>query len=281
MRSFRFILALLLAFTVTDANAFIHHKLVGISAPSGTPPPSWSNTYSCKYAGTSTSTAARTNWGQPSAWCLNPAANAYSFSFWFRSNTGGSENPDGALLTAANQAGNSHMRTATSGTAITSIYAGGNFVSGGCSASITANTWTLVTYAFDGAGNAKMYVGNTSTSCITFSTVGTQTCTMDFLFNTLRGSDNTNVAFGEWGTPHMDEFTVWDTEVTGTDHQAMIDGSGHAVDPTTHSLAGNLIDYYRCGDDPSDSSTTLYDQIGSVNGTHSGSDGLTYVTNVP
>lgn len=248
-------------------------------APSG---PTWSNDYSCKYAGTATATAGRTNFGQPTDWCVNLAANARSFSWWFRSNTGAGQDASGALLTSADQSSNSHFRTGTSGTAVNNNYAGGQFIFTSCSATVTANTWTLITVAFDGSTGVKMYVGNTSTSCIgAFTGVGTQLCTRDFIFNTLRSTTNADTAFGEWGTPNLDELTVWNAELSGTDHQALIDGSGRAVDPSTHAHAADLTAYYRCGDDPSDSSTTLNDQIGSWDGTHSGTDGVTYQTDVP
>lgn len=276
----RYLLALLaLAVSPTPtADAFVHHHMVALRGPSGG---SWSNTYSCKYAGSATSTAGRTNWGQPAAWCLNPSTNAFSFSFWFRANSGGSENVDGALFTSAGTSSNSHFRSGTSGTALNSNYVGGQFVYTACSTTLTANTWYLATYATDGAGGFKIYVGNSSTSCIgSFTGVGTDTCTRDFLFNTLRGSTNADVAFGEWGTPNMDELTVWNTELSGTDHVNLQSG-GHAIDPSTHAKAANLINYYRCGDDADDSSTLLDDQIGSDDGTHSGSDGVTYSTAVP
>jgi len=264
---------------LVDAYAFLHHKLLSrkTTASGG----SWSNTKSCKYAGTATGTAARTNWGQPTAWCVNLSTNALSFSYWFKSNTGGANNADGALLTAADSSSNSHMRMGTSGTAINNLYAGGQFVYTSCSATITANTWTLVTMAFDGSGGVKVYVGNSSTSCIgAFTGVSTDLCTRDFMFNTLRGSTNADVSFGEWGTPNLDEMTVWSVALSGTDHTNLI-SSGHAIDPTTHAQAGSLIAYYRCGDDATDSTTLLNDQIGAVDGTHSGSDGVTYPSDVP
>lgn len=281
MRPLRYLLALL-ALSIAPAipaDAFVHHHMVGLKPPAGGS--SWSNAKSCKYAGTATGTAGRTNWGQPTDWCVRLDNNARTFSFWFKSNTGGSNNADGALLTSADQSTNSHMRLGTSGTAINNVFAGGQFVYTSCSATITANTWTLVTMSYDGAGNVSLFVGNNSTSCIgTFSGVGTDTCTRDFIFNTLRASTNSDTAFGEWGTPNMDEMTVWSTSFSGTDHTALI-SSGHAIDPSTHSKAANLIAYYRCGDDVADSSTTLNDQVGSVDGTHSGSDGVTYPSDVP
>lgn len=267
------LLAALIAF------GFNHHARVTMKTSGGAP--AWVNTYSCRYAGTATASAGRTNWGQPAAWCTDPSANAYSFSFWFRSNTGGANNADGALLTSADQATNSHMRLGTSGTAINNAYAGGQFIYTSCSATITANVWTLVTMAFTGSGGVRIYVGNSSTSCIgSFSGVGTDVCTRDFIFNTLRSSTNSDTAFGEWGTPNMDELTVWNTELTGTDHVSLWN-SGHAMNPATHSKAANLINYYRCGDDPDDSSTLLDDQVANVDGTHSGSDGVTYQAAVP
>lgn len=262
--------------------AFNHHVRVTVNTASGGGGPSWSNTYSCRYAGTSTADAGRTNWGQPAEWCVDPEANAISFSFWFRSNTGGANNADGALLTSSDQSSNSHMRLGTSGTAINSIYAGGQFVFTSCSATITANTWTLVTMAFTGSDGVRVYVGNSSTSCIgSFGFVDNDTCTRDFLFNTLRASTNADFAFAEWGTPNLDELTVWDTELTGTDHTALIDGSGHAIDPTTHAKAANLVSYVRCGDDAGDNSTTVIDVISGYSGTHSGSAGVTYEASVP
>jgi hypothetical protein len=258
---------------------FNHHLRVTAKTASGAP--AWSNAYSCRYAGTSTADAGRTNFGQPAPWCLNPETNAMSFSFWFRSNTGGANNADGALLTSADQSTNSHMRLGTSGTAINNIYAGGQFVFTSCSATVTANTWTLVTMAFTGADGVRVYVGNSSTSCIgAFNFVDTNTCTRDFLFNTLRATTNADFAFGEWGTPNMDELTVWSTELSGTDH-VNLQSSGHAVNPATHAKAANLVSYFRCGDDASDNSTTVQDTVSNFDGTHSGSAGVTYEAAVP
>lgn len=281
MKRFRYLLALLALSLAPSlpADAFMHHHMVGLKPPAGGG--SWSNTYSCRYAGTATGTAGRTNWGQPTDWCVNLSNHAVSFSYWFRSNTGGANNADGALLTSADSSSNSHMRMGTSGTAINNLYAGGQFIYTACSATITANTWTLLTMSFDGAGGVKVFVGNSSTSCIgSFTGVSTDLCTRDFMFNTLRGSTNSDVSFGEWGTPNLDELTVWNAELTGTDHTALI-SSGHAIDPTTHSKAANLVAYYNCGDDATDTTTTLHDQIGTVDGTHSGSDGVTYQAAVP
>jgi hypothetical protein len=240
------------------------------------PAPTWANTYSCKYAGTATATAGRTNFGQPAAWCLNLAANDFTVSFWFKRNS-----DDGSLLASADQSSNSHFRVGIGGTTLNNIYAGGNFVTAGaCATSITNNTWYLLTAAFDGSGNMNVYVGNSSTPCITFATVGTQTCTRDWIINTLRSTTNADTAFGEWALHNVDELTFWSTTLDGTDH-VNLQSSGHAIDPTTHADAASLTSYFRCGDDPSDTSTTVYDQIGSNDGTHSGSDGVTYQAAVP
>lgn len=280
MKRFRFLLAALFALTLSPAipaDAFVHHHMVGLAGPTGGGGGSWSNTYSCKYAGTSTGTAGRTNFGQPTAWCLNLAANAFSVSFWFKRN-----GDDGSLLASADQSTNSHFRVGVAGTAIANLYAGGNFVTAGsCATSITNNTWFLFTAAFDGAGTMKIYVGNSSTACVTFATVGTQTCTRDWIINTLRSTTNSDIAFGEWALHNIDELTFWDTELSGTDHTARIDGSGHAVDPASHSKSANLINYYPCGDDAADTSSNLEDTVGTSNGTHSGSDGVTYQAAVP
>lgn len=262
------------ALAIQKSDAFVHHKLLGLTAPTGGGG-SWSNTYSCKYGGTATGTAGRTNWGQPTAWCSDPSANAYSFSFWFKRRS-----DDGSLLASADQSTNSHMRIGIAGTSLTNVYAGGNFVSASCATSITNNTWYLLTWAYDGAGNLNIYVGNSSTACITYTSVGTDTCTRDFIFNTLRSSTNADTAFGEWGLHNLDEFTVWSVALTGTNH-VNLQSSGHAIDPSTHAQAANLINYYRCGDDAADTTTNLEDTVGTSNGTHSGSDGVTYPADVP
>jgi len=274
MIHFRFLLAALtlLLFSGESASAFVHHHHVGLRAAGGA---AWANTYSCKYGGSSTATAARTNWGQPTAWCTNPAANAYTFSFWFKR-----RGDDGALLTSADQTTNSHFRSAISGTSLASMYAGGNFVSGSCATSITDNTWNLVSFSFDGAANLRVYVGNSSTACITHTAVGTEVCTRDFIFNTLRSTTNSDTAFGEWGLHNLDEFTVWSVALTGTNH-VNLQSAGKAINPATHAQAANLINYYRCGDDAADSTTNLKDTVGSSDGTHSGSGGVTYPADVP
>lgn len=260
-------------------DAFVHHKLLGlhgVTGSSGGSGPTWSNTYSCKYAGTATGTAGRTNFGQPTPWCVDFSANAFTVSFWFKRN-----GDDGSLLAAADQSSNSHFRVGVAGTALTNMYAGGTYVYTACSTSITNNTWYLATFAFNGSGGLKVYVGNSSTSCIgSFTGIGTDVCTRDWIINTLRGSTNSDTAFGEWALHNVDEITMWDVELSGTDHTAMI-SSGHAVDPSTHSQAANLVSYIRCGDDASDTSSTVIDTIGGYNGTHSGSDGVTYQAAVP
>ncbi len=258
-----------------DSFAFIHHKLLSRKT-SGAPPPSWTNTKSCRYGGTATASAGRTNWGMPAAWCTSPASSAFSVSYWFKRN-----GDDGALLSSADQATNSHFRAGVSGTAINNVYMGGNFVSSSCGTSITNATWFLITFTLSATNSFNMYVGNSSTPCISsFTPVGTELCTRDWIFNTLRSSTNADTAFGEWGLHNLDELTFWNATLTGTDH-VNLQSSGHAIDPTTHAKAGNLINYYRCGDDVTDSTTLLNDQIGSSDGTHSGSDGVTYPSDVP
>ena len=251
-----------------------HHALVARKAASA--PPSWSNTYSCKYAGTSTSDAGRTNFGQPAAWCNNLSSTAFSFSFWFKRN-----GDDGTLFAMADQSSNSHWRIDVSGTSLDNMYAGGQYIYTACGTTITNNTWYLVTMAFTGSGGVRVYVGNSSTSCIgAFSSVGSDLCTRDALINTLRSSTNSDIAFGQWGLHNIDELTIWNTELSGTDH-VNLQSSGHASNPATHAKAANLIDYYRCGDDPDDSSSVLNDTVGSADGAHSGSAGVTYQAAVP
>lgn len=279
MKHFRFLLAALFALTLSPAipaDAFVHHHMVGLRGPTGGGG-GWANTYSCKYAGTATATAGRTNFGQPSPWCVDYSANPFTVSFWFKRN-----GDDGSLLASADQSTNNHFRVGVGGTALANMYAGGQYVYTSCSTTITDNTWYLATFAFDGAGGLKVYVGNSSTSCIgAFTGISTDVCTRDWIINTLRSSTNADTAFGEWGLHNMDEITMWDVELSGTDHTALIDGSGHAVDPTTHTQAANLVSYIRCGDDASDTSGTVIDTIGGYNGTHSGSDGVTYQAAVP
>lgn len=278
IRSLRMLAAILaLGLGAENAEAFNHHLRTTVKT---TVSSSWSNVYSCKYAGSDTAGAGRTNWGQPASWCVNLSSNARSWSYWIRLNGTGSE-VDGALLTSADQSTNSHLRMGTSGTALNNLYAGGQFVFTSCSATITVGVWTLLTMSYDGAGNVSVYVGNSSTSCIgTFSGVGSDLCTRDFLFNTLRGSTNSDVAFAEWGTPNLDELTVWSTALTGSDHVAL-QNAGHAINPTTHSKAGSLINYYRCGDDPSDTSSVLNDAVGAVDGTHVNTSNVSYQAAVP
>lgn len=276
------LLLLAIGFSVTLAlpgDAFVHHKLVGIHGATGSSGGggSWANTYSCKYAGTATGTAGRTNFGQPTPWCVDFSANAFTVSFWFKRNS-----DDGSLFASADQSSNSHFRVGVAGTALTNMYVGGTYIYTACSTSITNNTWYLATFAFDGSGGLKVYVGNSSTSCVgSFTGIGTDVCTRDWIINTLRSSTNSDTAFGEWALHNIDEITMWDVELSGTDHTAMIDGSGHAKDPSTHSQAANLVSYIRCGDDASDTSTTVIDTVGGYNGTHSGSDGVTYPATVP
>lgn len=257
-----------------DSLAFIHHKLLSRKTTGGGG--SWSNTKSCRYGGTATATAARTNWGMPAAWCTSPASAAFSISFWFKRN-----GDDGSLLASADQSTNSHFRIGVAGTALTNIYSGGNFVSSSCATSITNATWFLLTVTFSSTNALNVYVGNSATPCISgFTPVGTELCTRDWIFNTLRSTTNADTAFGEWGLHNLDELTFWSATLTGTDHVNLQSG-GHAIDPSTHAKAASLINYYRCGDSGSDTTTNLQDVVGTSNGTHSGSDGVTYPTDVP
>lgn len=231
----------------------------------------WGNTYSTLYAGTVTSDAGRTTFGQPSAWSKTLNSQELTMTMWFKRN-----GRDGILF-ASRSDSNAYWHCSISSGAI-ACYFGGNFASGG---SVSDATWyplTMTVRNESGTYTGRAYLGSSSTSILN-TTGGTTALAMDFFLNIRRGSNNTNFSIGSWGTSNIDELAIWNVGFTGSDHVEWYN-SGTPMDAEDHSQAANLLSYYRCGDAPSDSSTVLEDIIGSDNGTHENTSNVSYDADV-
>jgi len=77
----------------------------------------------------------------------------------------------------------------------------------------------------------------------------------------------------------VDEVSVWTGTVLSDANITTLYNSGLPTDLTALSLAGTLAHYWRMGD--GDIATTIYDQVGSADGTLNNMDATNYTTDVP
>lgn len=130
--------------------------------------------------------------------------------------------------------------------------------------SLTAfdDTWHHVAMTFS-SNTVKLYVDGTldpSPVTIVANTVnsihsGSAAVTIGTILNSDAPSTYTF-------TGNIDEPSIWNATLTDAEI-AEIYNSGDPTDLTTHSKAGNLVSWWRMGDDAGDSNTALVDQVGS------------------
>lgn len=222
-------------------------------------PPSFSNTHSFRNTGTATASAGHINFGQPSGWIFDPSATEWTFNFWFRY-----DDRVGTLF------GNR-----TSGVAQVHIGLGGDNLNCYWGSNFAATTgldmddgnWHNVTWTVrneSGTYVGRVFVdGNSSSSANANAGTGTGTG-LDFLMGHRHGSNNSDFAFGEYCNCWFNQLTVWNVGFTGTMHTELYN-SGSPIDPTTHSAAANLVNWYPLG--TGDTSPTCTDNEGSDDGT--------------
>jgi hypothetical protein len=229
---------------------------------------SFSNLYSVRYAGTTTADSGKTNFGQPAAWNISLTNSEMTVTLRFRRN-----GRDGTLFGTRSTAG-SHTWIAVSGGQIQSIF-GGNFANGG---TVSDATWYSLSHTVrsEPAYTGRTFLGASGTSILN-TVAGGDMVGVDWLANIRRGSNNTDFAFGSWGTFNIDEIAIWSTGFTGTDHLEY-DNGGVAFDLTTHSKAAFLVSWFRCGDAPSDAGAVMEDVIGGNDGTNINTSNVSYTT---
>ena len=91
----------------------------------------------------------------------------------------------------------------------------------------------------------------------------------------LIGKDNGPGAFSNG---NIDEVTVWGGALSDSDVLELYN-SGDPNDPQAHSQSSILVNYWRMGD--GDSATTIFDQVGSDNGTLVNMNSSNYVSDTP
>lgn len=232
----------------------------------------WANTKSLRFAGSDTATVGKTSFGQPALWNRNLQSQEFTTTMWFRRN-----GRDGVLLSSRSDS-NGYWYISVSSGQLVCIF-GGNFVQGG---TIVDNTWYSLTVTVrneSGTYVGRAYLGNSSTSIVN-ANAGADTLAMDFYLNVRRGSNNTNFSIGSWALHNIDELAFWNVGFTGADHLEW-HNSGVPKDARTHSRASGLTNYYRCGDDPADTTSVLKDIVGSINGAHENPANISYPTQVP
>lgn len=233
---------------------------------------SFTNGFSALSSGSATATAGHINFGQPSGWYNNLTSNEWTIAFWMRRN-----GRDGILFSnRIDSSAGFHL--GLSGGAL-SAFAGGNFLSGG--SGLGDGNWHFIVFTIrneSGTYVARIFVDGNTTSVANANAGSAVNSTTDFLFGHRRGSSNTDFSFGAYWNGYVDEFTVWNAGMTGT-QAAELYNSGVPDDPNNHSQAANLTNWYRMGDD--DSSPTILDNKGSSNATLINTATISFSTTVP
>ena len=139
---------------------------------------------------------------------------------------------------------------------------------------IENNGWHLVGFTF-ASGTLKLYVDG--------SEVTTSKGSDPTVSAIHAGTTDINVGRQRSGIEYfpgdIDDTTIWTGTVLSDANIATLYNSGLPSDPTTLSLAGTLAHWWRMGD--GDDATTVYDNVGSADGTLANMDASNYTTDVP
>jgi len=135
------------------------------------------------------------------------------------------------------------------------------------------NGWHFVGFTYNTANQAQIYVDGVKET--TYSgTDGAMTdihnSTTDFSIAALRNGSEKYLG-------DIDEVTVWKNTVLSDANIVTLYNSGVPIDPATLSTSATLSNWYRMGD--GDNATTIFDNVGSINGTHINTP--IYTTDVP
>lgn len=138
--------------------------------------------------------------------------------------------------------------------------------------------WYHIVMVYDGslsvAARIRLYVNG----ALEGNTVGTPPTSVSTIGDsqTLRlGQDNGS---GVHSTGNLDEVTIWSNPLSAGEVTELYN-AGTPLDPLSHSQAASLSSYYRMGD--GDSDTTIFDNIGTDDGTLVNMDASNYTTDVP
>lgn len=123
---------------------------------------------------------------------------------------------------------------------------------------IAATTWQMATVTTDGSGHI-IYLNTTGMSRDTVSS-GDWWGDCAFIGNKGVAIAGRPIAFNVCFDGQIDEVTMWDKELSAAEVTALYNG-GSPIDPTTHSAAANLSNYWRCGD--GDTYPTIADNVGA------------------
>jgi hypothetical protein len=136
------------------------------------------------------------------------------------------------------------------------------------------NGWHLIGFTFNSTDQAKIWVDGIEASYI--GTDNNMTSIHTSLTNLYIGSLSNGI---EDFLGNIDEATMWGgVTLTQTEITNLYNG-GVPTDPTKLSTSATLEHYWRMGD--GDSSTTIFDNIGSNDGTLINMDASNYVTDIP
>lgn len=142
------------------------------------------------------------------------------------------------------------------------------------STALTASNWQHIVFTYNGGSNingARTYrdavVGTTPGSG---SLGGTMLLGQDFLL----GQRTSTFYFAG----AMDEISVWDKDLSAAEVTELYN-TGTPLDPTSHSAVGNLLHWWRCGDN--DTFPVVADNAGSDDLTMTNMLSTDFITDVP
>lgn len=230
------------------------------------------NNYALEYGGSDGQVAGWVNLEQPATLDFAPDTDSFSISAWVKR----PEAPDFSrcIISKARMGAGGDISVFIGSDDEGAVYVlcgGGENTSGG---DISDGEWHLVTFTVI-AGEGSLYVDEDQVGS-TFSVGAEQNMDADWLIGAARFDDNADSSY-EW-RGYIDEVTFWD-EALSAPQVVELFGGGAPVDPTTHTAAADLLDWYRMGD--ADVWPTIADQVGSNDGTAENTPGIRLVEHSP
>lgn len=251
----------------------------------------WSNTYSCDLRGPTTYHAYKDDWDR------TDGKTKFSIAMWLQQNSSASI---GQTFMSPSDNVSDHFLfrvgpRAGSNTRLDGYTYVGGYTYTDSTQTIANDTWYLVVWAVDATSNSHFYKGTTAATIANIDNTTTEglgtfaTSAGDaFAIGCRQNSRATasSCLAGSYPSAILDEIAVFaDYYVTSTDVLELCCGSRTSCSScaprnwTNLSFYSNITNYFRCGDNPADSSTILDDYKGSDDLTWSAS--FTYSTTVP
>lgn len=230
------------------------------------------NDYSLEFGGSDGQVSGCVGLGKPASLDFEPDTDSFSISAWVKR----PETPDfqRCIISKARMGAGGDITVFLGSGDDGSVYAllgGGENTSGG---DISDGLWHLVTLTVEG-GQGKLYLDEDQVGS-TFAAGSGVNTDADWLIGAARYDSNADTSY-EW-RGYIDEVTIWSDALTGPG-VAELYGAGVPVDPTTHTQAAALEDWYRMGD--GDVWPAIEDQVGSVDGTATGMPGIRLTEHSP